>query len=143
MIKLKRKRRPADLPADFRGEKLLKKHVDLLGRYFDATASGRPMAYSTAKWKSAKAKLRIDTANKCAYCEAPTSVVTHGDVEHFRPKSTYWWLAYCFDNYLFSCEICNQLYKGDRFPISGPTLEPPELPRPVQAKIGGQSLRRR
>lgn len=131
MIKLTRKRSPPDVPTDFQGEKLLKKHVELLGRYFDATMSGRPMVFSSAKWKSAKAKLRIDTAKKCAYCEAATSIVTHGDVEHFRPKSAYWWLTYCFDNYLFSCEICNQLFKGDRFPISGPALEPPDMPNPA------------
>jgi hypothetical protein len=134
MIKLARKREPSDVPSDFKGQKLAEKQVELLGRYFDARAAGRTLAFTSAKWKSAKAKLRIDTVKKCAYCEAPTSVVAHGDVEHFRPKSVYWWLAYCFDNYLFSCQICNQLFKSDAFPISGTVLAAPNLPDPAPSK---------
>ena len=65
------------------------------------------------------------------YCEVPTSVVAHGDVEHFRPKASYWWLGYSFDNYLFSCQVCNQLFKGDRFPVVGAPLLPPALPVPA------------
>jgi hypothetical protein len=38
-------------------------------------------------------------------------------VEHFRPKSVYWWLAYCYDNYAFSCQLCNQKFKSDAFPL--------------------------
>jgi len=76
-------------------------------------------------WKKAKPQLRIETHGKCAYCEAPTDSVAHGDVEHFRPKSTYWWLAYCYDNYLYSCQICNQSYKSNNFPISGTKLKCP------------------
>jgi hypothetical protein len=134
MIKLTRRRRPGDLPKDFQSAKLVEKHVGLLGLYFDSAASGKPMAFSSGKWKSAKAPLRKDTAKKCAYCEAATSVVAHGDVEHFRPKSLYWWLTYSFDNYLFACQICNQLYKGDSFPVQGARLGGPALP--ANAPIG-------
>lgn len=85
--------------------------------------------FDSSKWKRAKPQLRAETAGKCAYCEASTDAVAHGDVEHFRPKSVYWWLAYCYDNYLFACQICNQTYKGDRFPIRGSRLaEPPSQP---------------
>jgi hypothetical protein len=134
VIKLTRKRSFADIPADFRGQKLAHKHFELLRRYFEATAAARPISFSSAQWKSAKSKLRADTIKKCAYCEVPTAVVAHGDVDHFRPKSTYWWLAYCFDNYVFSCQICNQLFKGDLFPISGPTLGAPQLPSPAPSE---------
>ena len=50
-------------------------------------------------------------------------MVAYGDVEHFRPKSKYWWLAYCYENYLYSCQMCNQRYKKAEFPIFGPELE--------------------
>jgi hypothetical protein len=52
-------------------------------------------------------------------------------VEHYRPKSVYWWLAYCYDNYVYSCQICNQSYKGANFPISGTALPEPVLPQPL------------
>lgn len=76
-------------------------------------------------WKPAKACLIKDTNGKCAYCEAPTDTVAHGDVEHFRPKSIWWWLALCYDNYTFSCQVCNQVYKGNEFPLNGARMAGP------------------
>ncbi len=81
--------------------------------------------FDSARWKAAKDELKKDSHDKCAYCEAPTSVVAYGDVEHFRPKSVYWWLAYCYDNYLVSCQLCNQKFKGAKFPIANNKLKPP------------------
>lgn len=73
--------------------------------------------FNSNRWKPAKEQLFAETGGKCAYCEAPTSVVAFGDVEHYRPKSIYWWLAYCYENYLVSCQLCNQRFKRDDFPI--------------------------
>ncbi len=141
MIRLSRARDAASIPAEFRGDKLIDKHVDLVDRYFTALAAGKPMKYESSKWKGAKNQLKADTAKKCAYCEAPTSTVAHGDVEHFRPKSKYWWLAYCFDNYLFACQICNQIYKGDDFPFSGPSrLSAPPMPAAAPDAVAGRAL---
>ena len=78
----------------------------------DASASDK---WNPAFWKEAKDQLLAETFGKCAYCETPTDVVDYGDVEHFRPKSKYWWLAYCYENYLVSCAICNQKFKSDGF----------------------------
>lgn len=78
-------------------------------------------------WKPAKETLRAETHNKCAYCEAPTKVVAHGDVEHYRPKSKYWWLAYCYDNYVYACQDCNQIRKGAHFPVQGSPLAAPDI----------------
>jgi uncharacterized protein (TIGR02646 family) len=78
-------------------------------------------------WKPAREALKAESNKKCAYCEAPTSVVAHGDIEHYRPKTSYWWLAYCYDNYLYSCQVCNQIHKSDHFPISGTRLTEPNL----------------
>ena len=57
------------------------------------------------RWNEAKKQLLAETRDKCAYCEPPISVVAFGDIEHYRPKSIYWWLAYCYDN--FSCSMSN------------------------------------
>src|SRR5688572_18289656 len=67
---------------------------------------------------------------KCAYCESRLSEWSAMNVESFRPKSGakgltsssyapmhYWWLAYAWDNMLMACEICNQKYKRDFFPV--------------------------
>lgn len=85
---------------------------------------------------------------KCAYCETRISTGYPGDVEHFRPKAYcqpiglpsslndlggkspgrktgpktqgYWWLAYEWTNYVYSCNRCNSIWKKNQFPITGP-----------------------
>jgi len=85
---------------------------------------------SSTLWKSAKKQLLKETdpagGGKCAFCESRT-VRFHCDVEHFRPKSVYWWLALCWDNYTFSCQLCNQVYKNDRFDIKGTAYPEPKV----------------
>ena len=56
----------------------------------------------------------------CAYCDRELPGTDRGDVDHFRPKNIYWWLAYQFDNYLLACSACNSSYKIKRFPILPP-----------------------
>lgn len=73
----------------------------------------------SADWSDAKPNLRKESGDCCAWCGAPTADVAHGDVEHIRPKASWRHLAYCYDNYVFSCQICNQTYKGDGFPLAG------------------------
>lgn len=34
-------------------------------------------------------------------------------------KPGYWWLAYSWDNYLLSCQICNQQWKANFYPVKG------------------------
>jgi len=125
MIKLNRVRDAAAIPTVMRGRRRIELAVQLLAAF-----ARDELAFTSANshWKSAKQQLKRESCGKCAYCEAPTSSVAHGDVEHFRPKAHYWWLAYCYDNYLFACQICNQHYKGDRFPRSGEPMRPARLP---------------
>lgn len=73
--------------------------------------------FDSKRWAVSKKQLFTETFDKCAYCETSTKVVAHGDVEHFRPKNKYWWLAYCYENYLVSCSICNEIHKRDKFPV--------------------------
>ncbi len=74
--------------------------------------------YQQVPWKSAKEQLKAESATKCAYCES-SAEAQFGDVEHFRPKNqdAWWWLACCYENLLFSCQICNQSYKRSEFPL--------------------------
>ena len=52
---------------------------------------------------------------KCAYCEQKL-LDAPKHIEHYRPKDTYYWLAYSWDNLLLSCGSCNTS-KGTKFKI--------------------------
>lgn len=128
MIALNRIRDKGAIPAKYRGE--LKQNAELAllkscRKSLDGT--GQKIAFNQAYWKAAKDQLLIESNFKCAYCEANTKVVAHGDVEHYRPKSIYWWLAYTYDNYLYVCQICNQIYKSDNFPGIGTKWKGPRV----------------
>ena len=43
-------------------------------------------------------------------------------VEHFRPKSSYWWLTWTWDNLLFACQWCNTKHKRSQFPLRDDAL---------------------
>ena len=62
-----------------------------------------------------KEKLRIIYNGKCAFCEQKVEQL---HVEHFRPKDTYYWLAYSWDNLVLSCPACN-MHKGVSFELNG------------------------
>ncbi len=66
--------------------------------------------------------------NKCAYCEQYSE---RWDVEHYRPVSKYYWLAYSWDNLILACPTCNQDYKNDNFDLINPpkiSYDPKDLP---------------
>ena len=71
--------------------------------------------------------------DKCCFCESKVSHISYGDVEHFRPKGGvrqtpkgplgkpgYYWLAYEWSNLFFSCQLCNQRFKDNLFPLKNP-----------------------
>ncbi|MDC8005379.1 hypothetical protein POV27_15050 [Aureisphaera galaxeae] len=83
-----------------------------------------------------KNQLKDEQFNKCCFCENKDfDDIAFGDVEHFRPKGAYqqkandtlsypgyYWLAYEWTNLFFSCQICNQRHKKNRFPLVDQTL---------------------
>lgn len=88
--------------------------------------------FSSSWWSSAKPRLIKDSHDKCAYCEAKATAVSYGDVEHFRPKAHWWWLSCAWENYLFSCQICNQgRFKGENFPLAGTAIKAPVAVTPA------------
>ena len=98
-----------------------KKSLELQAEHAAAQAEGRPMKFKKSIYGSAAVKnvLRQISHGKCGYCDQRVAGIYYGDVEHFRPKSKYWWLAYTWENLLYACEICNRVYKKTRFPIKG------------------------
>jgi hypothetical protein len=99
-----------------------------------ASVSANPtakIAFKSSVWSPAKKPYWKAQHNKCIFCEAFVPAVAHGDVEHFRPKNgvsdtkggkittkTYWWLAYDWTNYWASCQLCNQSFKKNLFPLA-------------------------
>ena len=68
---------------------------------------------------------------KCCYCERKREIKRESDIEHYRPKSEvagednhpgYWWLAYEWTNYLYSCKPCNESFKRNFFPLLGESV---------------------
>ena len=83
--------------------------------------------------KSVKEALIKAQHDKCFLCESKITHISHGDVEHFRPKAAYrqsagdtlhrpgyYWLAYEWSNLFLACQICNQVFKKNLFPLSNP-----------------------
>jgi uncharacterized protein (TIGR02646 family) len=121
MIPLQRARTELSIPAKYRAPDKNRHELALMQLHL---AGEEP---DPSHWTAAKRWLKREAFGKCAYCEAPTDTVAHGDVEHFRPKATYWWLAYCWDNLLFACQICNQSHKRLQFPVAGRRMREWEL----------------
>jgi len=79
-------------------------------------------------WRDAKNILKHVMDQKCWYCET-RNMRSDNAVDHFRPKSHYWWIAFDYKNMRFSCTFCNSRRidreggtsggKQDNFPIEG------------------------
>lgn len=133
MIPLARDRTTATINAKYRNPDRVEHGIALIEGFL----TGDAKFYKNGFWKLAKDQLKAESHGKCGFCETPTTAVYFGDVEHFRPKQRemYWWLAYSFDNYLFSCRICNG-FKSDQFPILGDPLVGPTIPNnPTQTQL--------
>ncbi len=81
-----------------------------------------------------KQALRKAQHDKCAFCESKVAHISHGDIEHFRPKAGYrqrpdgplvrpgyYWLAYNWSNLFLCCTLCNQKFKSNHFPLADPS----------------------
>lgn len=70
--------------------------------------------------------------NKCGFCEiklTESNTPQKFTVEHFRPKSMYWWLGNEWTNLFPTCQKCNDnkeddfdLRYGNRFRVTEPTF---------------------
>lgn len=85
-----------------------------------------------ARYKTNDIKFELNRYHngKCAFCE---TIVHQMHVEHYRPKSYYYWLAYSWDNLLLACPMCNTA-KSDKFD----TLKPKASFNP--SRIAGLSI---
>ena len=88
-------------------------------------------AFAFWRNKCVKKALFAMHSEKCCYCERYRDETREMDVEHFRPKAGvseapnhpgYWWLAYDWNNFFYSCKKCNQDHKKNQFPLMNEAL---------------------
>jgi uncharacterized protein (TIGR02646 family) len=140
VIRIERASEPPTLPA-IRAAELIR----VRGR-IAATGLGPSSAEIGTRYNAVHDELWRMQGYKCCYCESKEQS-KRNDVEHFRPKARanrspgsaathgYWWLAWTWDNLLFSCRNCNQApAKLDKFPLDAGSL--PLMPE--QAPPGGE-----
>jgi uncharacterized protein (TIGR02646 family) len=78
------------------------------------------------RFKQQDTKNALDSMSQtCIFCQQKLTIATSNEdarsVEHFRPKSLYWWLAYSWDNLFSVCIKCNN-EKGDQFDCINPRI---------------------
>lgn len=79
--------------------------------------AGKWITSSRYKLQDIKDQLKEATHYKCCYCEKSIrDTIWH--VEHYRPKTSYYWLAHSWDNLLCCCDWCN-IFKNANFEIGG------------------------
>jgi hypothetical protein len=94
----------------------------------EAAKGNEKQVFSEYLYGQAREKLIDMYDGKCAYCESNPLATSHLSVEHFRPKSQYYWLAYEWSNLTLSCIKCNESgAKGVKFPVDGIQLKNPIL----------------
>ena len=81
--------------------------------------------------KNIKPDLEKIYHGKCAYCESSPGPSAAGEVEHYRPFKSYWWLVFEWSNLLFSCPTCNRK-KSNKFPVKN---EKRRITRPDYANL--------
>jgi uncharacterized protein (TIGR02646 family) len=127
--------RPADAPPV-----LLKKGADatrkLCNEYVvaprDYVSGARSFGFDSSIYgaREVKAALRDAQHRKCAFCESNFDHTGYGDIEQIRPKAGYkqretdelkrpgyYWLAYEWNNLFYACQLCNQRFKRNLFPL--------------------------
>jgi uncharacterized protein (TIGR02646 family) len=131
--------KPRQAPAVLtnRGKKKRRAHCAAFTRDNDDFRAGRKGFSFDAKiysHKSVKEALKQAQHDKCFLCESKITHIAYGDVEHFRPKAAYrqddndalhkpgyYWLAYEWHNLFLSCQLCNQQFKKNLFPLINPS----------------------
>jgi len=108
------------IPKSLNSKTIAKKKNDLLKLKNGSEATG----YNS---KDVQNELRKIYNNKCCFCESKEKKDNYTisfDIEHYRPKSKYYWLAFEWSNLLWSCQVCNRNYKKTQFPVKNQIHEP-------------------
>jgi hypothetical protein len=129
----------------------------------DAIQAGQKPTFRNL-WKKCKHVFARNQHYKCGYCESIVLATDFGDIDHFAPKGEvheliapgqeanhlskvigrnwtivsdrgYWWLAYDWKNYIFSCKLCNTVWKLSLFPVCQSPRQIPPDPAVPEARL--------
>lgn len=84
----------------------------LLTSHYDGSEKKFPNVWTDLRYVLWKGQ-----GKRCCLCEKKLNDIGAIDVEHYRPKTKYWWLAYEPKNYYLACAECNRQYKRSEFPL--------------------------
>jgi len=105
------------LPADW--EERAQAALDLVAEIRDPAERAAAINKRSKLWGELKDILSELSHHKCWYCESRENRSDNA-VDHYRPKNRvaesvseegYWWLAFNWRNYRYSCTFCNSLRK--------------------------------
>ena len=84
---------------------------------FSKNVLAKKYSFGKTLYKTSKVQKELNKIYnlKCAFCEQKL-LDSPKHIEHYRPKATYYWLSYSWDNLLLACGGCNSS-KGDRFKV--------------------------
>ena len=87
MIRLRRSRSKIDIHANFHGDtkRAFEKEL-LINQRCIRRGEIQKHTFNSNRWKPARKQLLAETGGKCAYCEAPISVVAFGESSIIVPK---------------------------------------------------------
>src|ERR1700733_14768527 len=83
-----------------------KNFMERISKANDVAEQKAALVSAAPVWQRIKPVLEKVMEKKCWYCET-RNVRSDNAVDHFRPKSKYWWLALSYENLRFSCTFCN------------------------------------
>ncbi len=108
--------KPTTVPKSLNGKVTTKRRNEIINAGFYPTKTtiqsnsnftSKDVATYDSRYKTDDIKQKLNEIYncKCAYCETK---VEQYHIEHYRPKSLYYWLVYSWDNLLLCCPFCNE-----------------------------------
>ncbi|OHD18555.1 MAG: TIGR02646 family protein [Spirochaetes bacterium GWD1_27_9] len=106
----------SDIPISLKSQQIQDKRKELISKGEYPKDKKEKVKFDPFyKKEDIKEKLEKIYNRKCGYCEKDVED-TEYHIEHYRPKSIYYWLTYSYDNLLLSCSRCNK-NKLDKFEV--------------------------
>src|SRR5260370_39427212 len=97
MINFQRVRGPSDALTR------LKERSDRLNALLDAGEAVPQSLLDSYRASDVKELIRLETHEKCIYCESKITHVYFGDIEHLTPKAIFLHLTLDFENLGYAC----------------------------------------
>lgn len=108
------------------------------GSYAEKVSEGKKLWANKSSAHFAKGKHIRSALEKCCtgrmrcqYCEDSVA----DEIEHIYPKDLYPEFAFSWNNYVYSCGICNSTYKGSQFSVFDANNNAVDITRPPKRRV--------